>query len=157
MLRRHVLAHAVHVDLDAAQPELSIGTTRSMPLIMQADSAASSSSAGLKASGLPAMSVSSAITASLQCASLACAIRRTETTSNRILGCRGSRTGRSPRQQQDPPAGDAGLQQTLGAGAASQHAPAAVMLPVTGNPLRAHFEQTTLHVGHRVKPWYIRK
>ena len=37
---------------------LRMGTTRSMPLIMQADSAASSSSAGLKASGLPAMSVS---------------------------------------------------------------------------------------------------
>jgi hypothetical protein len=42
---------------------LRMGTTRSMPLIMQADSAASSSSAGLKASGLPARSVSSAICA----------------------------------------------------------------------------------------------
>jgi len=45
-----------------------------MPLIMQADRAASSSSAGLKASRLPAMSVSSVITASLQRDSLACAL-----------------------------------------------------------------------------------
>jgi hypothetical protein len=62
-----------------------IGATRSMPLIMHADSAASSNSAGLKASGLPARSVSSVIAACLQCASLTCALRRTDTTSNSIL------------------------------------------------------------------------
>ena len=49
---------------------LRIGTTRSMPLTMQAESAASSSSAGLKAAGLPARSVSSAISACLQTARL---------------------------------------------------------------------------------------
>jgi hypothetical protein len=90
-------------------------------------------------------------------------------------------------QQQDPPLGDAGLQQLLDAGAASQHpaeaegvdvpsqhpddvafvadgpqqaaaaAPAGAALPVTGNPLRAHFARPPSMLATSVKPWYIRK
>ena len=49
---------------------LRMGTTRSMPLIMQADNAVSNNSAGLNAWGLPPMSVSSVMLADLQVDSL---------------------------------------------------------------------------------------
>lgn len=48
----------------------SIGVTRSMPLMMQADKAASSNSAGMKASARPAKSVSNVMAADLHFAKL---------------------------------------------------------------------------------------
>src|SRR5512143_1337908 len=66
----------------------SIGVIRSIPLMMQADSAASSSSAGLNAAGLPARSVSSAISACLQRETLPWASIRTLSTWKFILRSR---------------------------------------------------------------------